>query len=491
MVSLGRNSCNTSEVPWSTETDKEKRETEKARKKGGGSVYWASHATATRQPRESQPRASGAHARRSSSRRLFCPCYFPSLPFSPSYFPRIPSIHPLVASVSPNGALSTVSFIHTLVASVSLFPNRALPMLFHTVSRPSALSSLPYASVSILPNGALPKLFPSHGFPSVHPLVPSISLLPNRGLPMLFITVSLSSLPYRFFPTELSPSYFPQFPFRPPSRRFRIAPSQRSSPQAISHASPPSTLSSLPYRSFPTELSPSYFPRFPFRPPSLRFRIAPSQRSSPHAISHGFPSLPYRSFPTELSPSYFPRFPFRPPYCRGSVYCACHAKGSQEALCTAPATRKRAAGQRRVSEWGSGVREWSEGVEWVSEWVSEWGREGGSEWVSEWEWVRVSESEWEWVRVSESEREWARVSESEWEWVRVSESEWEWVRVSESEWEWEWVRVSESEWEWVRVSECEWEWVRVSESEWEWVRVSESEWVWVRVRVSESEWEWE
>ena len=30
----------------------------------------------------------------------------------------------------------------------------------------------------------------------------------------------------------------------------------------------------------------------------------------------------------------------------GSVYCACHAKGSQEALCTAPAMRKPAAGQR-------------------------------------------------------------------------------------------------------------------------------------------------
>ena len=34
--------------------------------------------------------------------------------------------------------------------------------------------------------------------------------------------------------------------------------------------------------------------------------------------------------------------------CPGSsVYCACQTKGSQEALCTAPATRKAAAGQRR------------------------------------------------------------------------------------------------------------------------------------------------
>ena len=55
----------------------------------------------------------------------------------------------------------------------------------------------------------------------------------------------------------------------------------------------PSTLSSLPCRSFPSELSPSYFPQFPFRPP--------------------FHPLPCRSFPSDLSPSYFPRFPFRPP----------------------------------------------------------------------------------------------------------------------------------------------------------------------------------
>ena len=57
----------------------------------------------------------------------------------------------------------------------------------------------------------------------------------------------------------------------------------------------------------------------------------------------------------------------------GSVYCACHAKGSQEAICT-------------VSEW---VSEWV--CVCVSEWVSEGGREGVregvSEWVNEW-WVR-------------------------------------------------------------------------------------------------------
>ena len=92
----------------------------------------------------------------------------------------------------------------------------------------------------------------SHGFPSVHPIVASISLLPRRALPKLFPTV-----PFRSFLTELSPCYFPPFPFHPPCRRFR------SSPEAISHEiSFPSTLSSLPYRSF-----------------------------SLHAISHGFPSV--------------------------------------------------------------------------------------------------------------------------------------------------------------------------------------------------------
>ena len=162
------------------------------------------------------------------------------------------------------------------------------------------------ASASLRPNGALPKLyFPR--FPST--LSSPVSLLPTGALPKLFPTVSLpstlSSFPYRSFPPELSPSYFPRFPFRPPPRRFRIAPSQRSSPQAI-------------------------FPTVSIHP--VVSRIAPSNRSSPQAISHGFPSvhpvvIPVSLLPTgpELSPSYFPRFlssyfprfPFRPP-CRHS-----------------------------------------------------------------------------------------------------------------------------------------------------------------------------
>ena len=157
---------------------------------------------------------------------------------------------------------------------------------------------------------------------------------------------------------ELSPSHFPRFPLRPPYRRFRLTPSQRSSPQAISHGFPSvhlviASVSLLPHgaisHGFPSvhlvvasvSLLPNgalpnlLFLTLPLRPPFRRFRIAPSQRSSPHAISHGFPSvllvvasvsllphgalpklfptvslpstlssLPYRSFPTELSPCY-------------------------------------------------------------------------------------------------------------------------------------------------------------------------------------------
>ena len=86
----------------------------------------------------------------------------------------------------------------------------------------------------------------SHGFPSIHLVIASISLLSHEFLPI---------------------SYCPRLPLSSSCRRFHAAPSPRSSPQAISNASPPSTLSSLPYRFPPTELNPCYFPRFPLRPP--------------------------------------------------------------------------------------------------------------------------------------------------------------------------------------------------------------------------------
>ena len=314
------------------------------------------------------------------------PSYFPRFPFlppcrhsriAPSHlnspqaishgFPfRPPCRHSHIAPShrsSPQAISHGFPSVRPVVTPVSLLPTGALPKLFPTVSLPSTLSSLPHRSFPPELSPSYFPRFPHHIAPShrssphmlfprgSHSLVASISLLPTGALPKLFPTVSLpstlSSLSYRSFPPELSPSYFPRFPFRPLSRRFHIAPSHRSSPQAISHGFPSvhplvtsvshlptgtfspcyfyfprfplRPLLVLPSRSFPTELSPSYFPRFPFRPPCRHFRIAPSPRSSPQAISHGFPSVHsvvtpvYRSFPPELSPSYFPRFTPRPP----------------------------------------------------------------------------------------------------------------------------------------------------------------------------------
>ena len=158
----------------------------------------------------------------------------------------------------------------------------------------------------------------SHGFPSVHPVVASISLLPNEALPKLFPTVSppptLSSLPSRSLPTEqLFPTASrPSLSSLP--HPFHLAPSQRSSPQAISHGSP-STLSSLQSRSFQRSSPQAISHGSPSTLSSLQSRSF--QRSSPQAISRGSPStlssLPSRSLTTEPSPSYFPQFPLRPP----------------------------------------------------------------------------------------------------------------------------------------------------------------------------------
>ena len=311
------------------------------------------------------------------------PSYSPRFPFRPpSRHSRIAPSHrsspQAISPVSPPCTLSSFPYR----SFPTLLPHGALPKLFPTVPPPSTPSSLPYIAPS---QGSSPKAI-SHGFPSVHPVITSV----YRSFPpelRFRIAPSQRSSPQAIFPTvpprppscrfriapsprsspkaishgfpsvhpvvipvsllptaELSPSYFLRFPFRPPFRHSRIAPSHRSSPQAISHGFPsvhpvvapvsllptgalhklfptaslPSTLSSLPYRSFPPELSPSYSPRFPFRPPSRHSRIAPSRRSSPLAISHGFLSVhpivaSIRSLPTEISPSFFPRFPLRPP----------------------------------------------------------------------------------------------------------------------------------------------------------------------------------
>ena len=152
-----------------------------------------------------------------------------SLPSSPQAISHdFPSVH--LVTVSPPSTLSSLQS--------RSFPTKLSPKLFPTVSPPATLSSLPSRS---LPTE---QLFPTASRPS-------ISLLPNGALPKLFPTV-----------------------LRPPCRRFNLAPSNGALPKLFPTVSP-STLSSLPSCSLPTEPSPSYFPQFPLRPPSRRFRIAP------------------------------------------------------------------------------------------------------------------------------------------------------------------------------------------------------------------------
>ena len=178
----------------------------------------------------------------------------------------------------------------------------------------------------------------------------------------------------------------------------------------------------------------------------------------------------------------------------GSVYCACHAKGSRgpnggharrsssRRLCVVRLPRKRQAlctAPDWVSECVSGgclsCSEWVKMSEWVSGWVKM------SDWVSEWA------SQW----VSECVRACVRAWVSEW--VRVCVSEWVRECVSGaclSEWVTEWVSESVSE----RVSACVREWV----SAWvapawvsEWVPAWVSEWVRERrLPESVSEWRW-
>ena len=200
---------------------------------------------------------------------------------------------------------------------------------------------------------------------------------PQRSSPKLFPTVSLPStlspLPSRSLPKELAPSYFPQFPVRPPCHRFHLAPSQKSSPRAISHGFPsvhpvvasislppkrarPELFPRFPFRPpcrrfriapSPTELSQSYFPRFAVRPPCRLFRIAPSQRSSPQAISDGYPpvhplvasvSLPSRESQLNENPSirdafgkkdFVPNGSVMQPIFSGSLSCVCASLRTQ------------------------------------------------------------------------------------------------------------------------------------------------------------------
>ena len=195
---------------------------------------------------------------------------------------------------------------------------RSSPQAICTVSSPSSMLSrfLPVKlsasyfhgflfvqhAVSLPPSEAVRKLFPRF------PLRPACCLAPSqRSCPQAICTASSpSSMLSRSLPAKLSPSYlhgflsvqhtvslppsgalpklFARFPVRPACC---LAPSQRSSPQAICTVSCPSSMLS---RSLPAKLSPSYFHGF---------------LSVQHAVS-----LP----PSETLPSFLP--PFLPSHLR-------------------------------------------------------------------------------------------------------------------------------------------------------------------------------
>ena len=142
-------------------------------------------------------------------------------------------------------------------------------------------------AVSLPPSEAVRKLF------ARFPLRPACCLAPSqRSSPQAICTVfcpsSMPSYLHIFLsvqhavslpPSEALRKLFARFPVRPACC---LAPSQRSSPQAISTASSPSSMLS---RSLPAKLFlpflPSSFPSFP-SPSHLRptLRIAPSRQSA-------------------------------------------------------------------------------------------------------------------------------------------------------------------------------------------------------------------
>ena len=147
-----------------------------------------------------------------------------------------------------------------------------------------------------------------HGFLSVQH---AVSLPLSEALPKLFPRFPLRPA---CLPAKLSVSYFhARFPLRPACC---LAPSQRSFPQAICTVSSPSSMLS---RSLPAKLSVSYFHVFLSVQHALSLPaccLAPSQRSSPQAISTvSCPSSMLSLPPSEAFPKLFP---LRPACCLAS-----------------------------------------------------------------------------------------------------------------------------------------------------------------------------
>ena len=204
---------------------------------------------------------------------------------------------------SPSSMLS-----RSLPAKLSASYFRAFLSVQHAVSLPPSktlsASTVSYPS-SMLSRSLPAKLSASYFFPRFRPVQHAVSLPPSEALRKRF------------------PLLFARFPVR---SACCLAPSQRSSPQAICTVSSPCSMLS---RSLPAKLSASYlhgflsvqhavslppsealpklFPQFPLRPACC---LAPSQRRSPQAICtvSSPSSMLSRSLPAKVSPSYFHGF---------------------------------------------------------------------------------------------------------------------------------------------------------------------------------------
>ena len=229
-------------------------------------------------------------------------------------------------------AISTISSPSSMLYPFSQRSSRKLFALFRLRPAcclgPSRRSS-PQALFARFPLRPACCLAPSYrSSPQAICMVSSSSSMLSRSLPAKlsanyfhgFLSVQHAvSLPLN----EAFPKLFPLYPILPACC---LAPSQRSSPQAISTVS---SLSSMLSRSLPAKLSassfhgipsvqyvvslpssealPELFPRFPLRPARC---LAPFQRSSPKAIcTVSCPSsMLSRSLPAKLSPSYLHDF---------------------------------------------------------------------------------------------------------------------------------------------------------------------------------------
>ena len=234
-----------------------------------------------------------------------------SLPakLSTSYFHGFPPSSMLCRSLPAELSASYFHGVLFVQHAVSLPPSEALRKLLPRFPlRPACCIGL-YRSLP----AELPQRYLHDSLSVQH----AVSLRPSEALRKLFLWFPLL---YRSLPAKLSESYFhgflsfqhavslpaklsasSRFPFHPACC---LAPSRRSSPQAISMVSSPS---SMLYRSL-------LFPRFPLRP-ACCISLLPSEALA--SYFHGFLSVQHAVSlpPSEALRKLFPRFPLRPACC--------------------------------------------------------------------------------------------------------------------------------------------------------------------------------